>query len=440
MQQTEFATEMRNLINGKEIPNNSSIKSLAPFIDAKGILRVGGRLQNAQMSFDGTHQIIVAAKGRFTELVVQHVHDRTLHGGGQLMLAQLRQRYWIINAKNIIRQHIFKCITCHRHKATISTQLMGQLPAARVISSLPFSHTGVDYAGPLEIRRNKGRGSVTYKGYLAIFVCMAVKAVHVEVVTDLTTDGFIAAFRRFVSRRGPCSHLYSDCGTNFVGAARLLKQDLSKAKLERNAANILIGDGVQWHFNPPSAPNFGGIWEAAVKSTKTHLKKLISNANLTYEELTTVVIQIEAVLNSRPICPMTNDPSDLDVLTPGHFLIGRPLISLPEPSYLDRNEHRLNRWQRIQHMVQTFWNRWQTEYLHQLQQRNKWTTCAPNLAVESLVLIKDDRMPPSKWSLGRVLKVKTGKDGLVRVATVKTQTGEVDRPITKLCMLPMPQE
>lgn len=437
IQRNEFNVEIQSLISAATIPSKSNIKSLNPFVDANGILRVGGRLKNTELHFNEKHQIILPSRGRLVQLIIDDMHHKTMHGGGQLMLSQIRRRFWVINAKNIIRHQIHKCIICHRYRAKLSTQLMGQLPSYRVQSTTPFDHTGVDYAGPFDIRRNKGRGSVTYKGYIALFVCMTIKAIHLEVVSDLSADGFLAAFQRFASRRGLCSNMYSDCGTNFVGANRQLTANFNKAKIEYEAAEVLAGKGVKWNFNPPGAPHFGGIWEAGVKSVKGHLKKIMGSSCLTYEEFVTLLCQIEAILNSRPLSQMTADPNDYEPLTPGHFLVGRPLLKVPEPSYVDLNVHRLNRWQRIQQISQAFWRRWKDEYIHQLQQRTKWMTAKENIRMNDLVLVKDDRLPPSSWRLGRVIKIKKGEDNLVRIVTLRTQTGELERPIAKLCVLPI---
>lgn len=436
-QNIAFNDEIHLITSNGNISAKSRLKSLSPYIDSDGLLRVGGRLKHANIDVNATHQMILPSKGKLIVLIINDIHGKTLHGGGQVMLAYLRQQFWMLDARNTIRPQIHKCVTCQRHRANTASQLMGQLPSYRVQQSLPFRHTGVDYAGPMDVRRNKERGSATYKGYISVFVCMSTKAIHLEIVTDLSTDGFLAAFRRFTARRGICSHVYSDCGTNFVGAAKQLKQDLNKSKLEKEAAESLARNGTQWHFNPPSAPHFGGIWEAGVKSTKSHLNKILKTSCLTYEELSTLLSQIEAVLNSRPLCQMTNDPSDLEVLTPGHFLVGRPLTTVPEPSYIDISEHRLSRWQRIQQLNQSFWKRWHNEYIHQLQQRYKWTSTKNNVNINDMVLIKDDRLPPAQWRLGRIINVHAGKDDLVRVVTVRTQMGAIDRPIAKLCILPI---
>ncbi|XP_057339392.1 uncharacterized protein LOC130676900 [Microplitis mediator] len=315
---------------------------------------------------------------------------------------------------------------------------MGQLPSARVRPSKAFLHTGIDYAGPVTLKTFQGRGAKTYKGWIAVFVCLATSAIHIEIVTDYSTDAFVAAFRRFTSRRGACSTLYSDCGTNFVGADATLKREFAAGSRQlRELQYLLATDGTDWKFNPPSAPHFGGKWEAAVKSIKFHLIRTIGESLLTYDQLATVLTQIEAVLNSRPIAPLSEDPADLTALTPGHFLIGEPLIAVPGPSLLENNTATLSRWQQLQQMFQTFWTRWSSEYLQRHQSISKWHHPSNIIKVGSLVLLTDERFPPSKWPLARVLALNPGRDGLTRVVTLKTATTELVRPIAKLCVLPV---
>ena len=209
----------------------------------------------------------------------------------------------------------------------------------------PFLHVRLDYAGPLTLLAIRGRGCRTHKGYVALFVCLCTRAVHLELVSDCSTEAFLAALRRFTSRRGLCTVIQSDRGTNFMGAARELREML--AHLEDNHEVIrstLLRDGIEWRFNPPAAPHFGGLWEAAVKSTKHHLRRVVGDQHLTFEEMTTLLSQIEACLNSRPLQAISDDPGDLNALTPGHFIIGEPLLSLPDPPIDDVPPTRFSRW------------------------------------------------------------------------------------------------
>ncbi|XP_018358678.1 PREDICTED: uncharacterized protein LOC108758299 [Trachymyrmex cornetzi] len=318
-------------------------------------------------------------------------------------------------------------------------QLMGQLPRERVTPSCPFLNTGVDYAGPLSIKTWKGKNSRTYKAYVALFVCLSTSATHIELVTDYTAEAFIAAYKRFTGRRGICTTLWNNCGTNFKGANLTLQRLFSAATSEsQHLATLLANDGTQWRFNPPSAPHFGGIWEAGVKSMKYHLHRTIGDALLTFEEMTTLLVQIEAILNSRPIVPCSDDPEDFNVLTPGHFLMGCTPTVVPEPSLQDTRLSRLSRWQLLRQMIDSFWTRCSKECLQRYHSISKWKRDSNSIAEGSVVLVIDERYPSAKWPLGRIVSVHPGKDGLVRVATVKTQTSTLKRPIVKLCSLPIP--
>lgn len=338
-----------------------------------------------------------------------------------------------------MRRIVHQCLQCHKAKPKFPDLLMGNLPATRIEPSRPFTNTGLDYAGPFQLRTTKGRGHRAYKGYLVVFVCFATKAIHLEAVSDLTTDAFLNAFRRFVSRRGLCRRLYSDNGTTFRGADRELRSMFKTAsRFYSEIATTLANDGVDWHFIPPHSPHFGGLWEAGVKSAKHHLVRLLNNHTLTFEEFSTILAQIEACLNSRPLCAMSADAEELDALTPAHFLIGSEISLVPDQEPPNVAENRLNRYQLLRKIHSNFWKRWSKEYLQSLQARGKWHNTTENIEVGQLVLIRDDRYPPTKWPLGRVVNVHPGQDGIIRVASVKTASGIFKRPVVRISPLPSP--
>ncbi|KAB0798114.1 hypothetical protein PPYR_09107 [Photinus pyralis] len=315
---------------------------------------------------------------------------------------------------------------------------MGSLPADRVTKHFPFSVVGVDYAGPLIIKDKKGRGSKSSKCYVCVFICFSVKAVHIEVVSDLTTNSFLMALRRFAARRGKPAKIYSDNGSNFVGANNKLKDFLAFIKSNNaDISNSCVDEGIEWHFIPPNSPHFGGLWEAGVKSVKSHLRRVAGNASLTFEELNTLLVQIEAVLNSRPLSPLSSNSQDLSALTPSHFLVGRPLTAIVEHDLTAVPSNRLQRFEHIQQILQHFWRRWQREYLSELQERKKWrSNIGDQPKVGQLVLIKEDGQPPLQWKLGRIVKLHSGRDEITRVVTLKTEHGEMQRSVAKLCPLP----
>ncbi|XP_046145628.1 uncharacterized protein LOC114881980 [Osmia bicornis bicornis] len=351
VQKHHFSAELKFLTNSVPLPRSSSLISLHPVIGRDSLIRLGGRLEHSALSYDEKHPIILP-KHRVSELLIDHAHKRTLHGGVQLTLRVLRQQYWIISARSLVRGHIHRCVTCVRQRAQSATQLMGALPDVRVKPSAPFSHTGLDYAGPINVLPIVGRGQKTRKYYIAIFVCLATKAVHLELVEDCTTSAFLAALKRFASLRGVPSFLYSDNGTNFRGADRELRETFHTLISDSTLKNLLANDGITWKFIPPSAPHFGELWEAGVKSVKYHLKRAVEAHTLSQSEFSTVLCQVEACLNSRPISALTDEPTDLSALTPGHFIIGRPIVAISEESALEINPNRLDRWQHVQRITE----------------------------------------------------------------------------------------
>jgi len=438
IQRKAFQREYTQLENGRQLHAKSQLIRFSPFLDKDGLMRVGGRIERSTLNYNAKHPVIIPKSSPVAELLVRHSHVTNLHTGVDATFTNLRQQYWILGARNIVRKTVFQCKRCFLQRKSTSSQIMGELPVPRVQASRCFQHTGLDYAGPISIKGSTGRTPVIGKARFAVFVCLTTKALHIEAVTDLTTKAFIAAFQRFIARRSKPTDLYSDNGTTFHGSKRVLDEMRLLAMEQRkdeNLANFFANEGILWHFIPPSAPHFGGIWEAGVRSIKLHMKRIMGSSALTFEELSTVLIQIEALLNSRPLC--SSGDSTLDPLTPAHFLTGTPYTALPEPSRLDVPINRLERWTQLQAMVQGFWKRWHMEYLTSLHERTKWQLEDDNLKVDTLVVLKEPNLPPSKWILGRIQEVHAGQDDKVRVVTVKTAQGVFKRPITKLAILPL---
>ncbi|XP_029166200.1 uncharacterized protein LOC114937005 [Nylanderia fulva] len=435
-QKRSFELEFKTLRKDETLPHKSSLKSLNPFVGKDSLLRLGRRLRNSALSYEERHPIIIP-RGRIAELLIDHAHRILLHGGVQLVLRTLRQNYWLLGGRSTVKFRIRQCIVCARYAKRQSSQLMGDLPSPRVNPSSPFTHTGVDYAAPFFLTPFVSRGQKTRKHYIALFICLATKGIHIELVEDYSAAGFLAAFRRFASRRGLPQKLYSDNGTNFHGADRELKSTFDAVSSDPSLRDVLANDRVEWHFIPSATPHFGGLWEAGVKSFKTHLKRTVGSHTLSQAEFSTLLCRIEACLNSRPIATLSDDPSDLLALTPGHFLIGRPMTAVPEESVLAINKNRLSRWQLVNAMSERVWRAWSLDYLHSLQQRGKWTNKSSDFRVGELVLLKNSLLPPSKWELARVALIHPGSDGLVRVVTVRTAHSSFKRPITQLCRLPV---
>ncbi|GFX79309.1 uncharacterized protein TNCV_696211 [Trichonephila clavipes] len=315
---------------------------------------------------------------------------------------------------------------------------MGDLPKERITPDKVFNSTRIDLCRPFLIKNKYQRKGPEIKVYVCIFICLVTKVIHLEIISDLISQSLIAALKRFISRRGKCHKIFSDNGANMIGANREIKA-LSKLVRGREESlfAFLAEEGIEWSFIPHRSPNWGGLWEANIKSLKYHFKRVAGNSKFSYEELLTLITQIEAILNSRPLTPLSFDVDDLEVLTPAHFLIERTITAIVEPSLLQCESNRLNVWQRITKSVQTIWKRWRISYLNSLQQRKKWIAKKENLKLGGMVLIREENIPPCKWLLGRVVKIYMGKDKKVKIVDIKTGKGIYKRPINRLSILPI---
>lgn len=437
VQRAEFISDIENLLHKKRLTSDSKLLNLNPFLDNNGILRVGGRLKNANISAEMKYPIIIPYSGRLTELLIQQAHELTFHGGARLTLSLLRHNYWIIKGTRATKKQLRNCVTCKKQEPRKLHQIMGDLPDVRSNPAPPFYNTGVDFTGSIRVKSNKGRGIKTSKGYIALFICMVTKAIHIELVSDLSSASFIAALRRMAARRGSPKHIYSDNGTNFVGTNKILQEEQQQLEQIYNDSfyREIAEMSIEWHWNCPSWPSAGGIWERSIRSLKQHLKRVIGDQALTFEEYSTILSQIEASLNSRPLCPLSEDIEDIDFLTPAHFLTSRAGLTIIETPQDART-----RWYLSQKIFKDIWKRWKTEYLCQLSVRSKWFKAQKNLEIGDMVTIHDDNFPAGKWPVGRVVEVHPGRDGVVRVVTLKTKNGYIKRPILKLSILPIAKE
>ncbi|XP_043462857.1 uncharacterized protein LOC122498921 [Leptopilina heterotoma] len=321
-QQQNFVTEMLALKKHGAVPVGSLTARLKPYLDSENILRVGGRLENSLLSEEEKHPPILSARSILSGLIVDWAHQRALHAGPTVTYAYASRRAWIIGGMTKTKSFIRRCVVCSKSTKRTSTHLMADLPAARVNPGSPLSKVGVDYAGPFQILRSKGRGVSSSKGYVAVFVCLATKAIHLELVGDLSTESFLGCLTRFTCRRGRPLEVWSDNATNFRGADNELRRLFLEAETDwQHVQDVLAQEKTMWRFIPPSAPHFGGLWEAGVKSMKNHLRRITGSRKLTYEQFTTLLVEIEMALNCRPLIPLSGDLDDLDVLTPGRHSI-----------------------------------------------------------------------------------------------------------------------
>jgi hypothetical protein len=429
-QHEAYLPEIRYLTSGEPLPKHSNLLNLSPVM-LDGVLSVGGRLRNAILPFAAHHQAIVPREHVLAKLLVIAVHQRIMHSGSEHTIAEIRQAYWIVRLRTLVKAVIRACLYCSAQRARPSVPFMSDLPLARVSMNVVFNCTGLDYFGPMNVKRGLSKLG-TLKRWGCLFTCLATRAVHLELVASLDTDSFILALRRFIARRGNPSHVYSDRGTNFVGAVSKLKSAIRSWHSDGRVQNILANNAIQWHFNPPKAPHMGGAWERLVHSVKKALRATLQNALVHEDTLHTTLCEIEALINSRPLTYVASTPSEPEPLTPNHFLLNRTgRVSAESDDGISSRK----RWRQCQFLTDHFWRRWRKEYLPTLTIRSRWLSETRNLAKDDVVLIMDHNAPRGHWPLGRVMELLPGRDGRVRVVKVKTASGELIRPAAQICLL-----
>ena len=421
--------------NGKRkstnnVKKSSAIYKLSPIMK-DGMLRVGGRLAKAALPEETRHPIILPKKSHVSELILRNIHHYTGHSGRSHMLACLHRKYWVLSANAAARRIIHQCVVCRRQRAQVGEQQMADLPIDRLTpDEPPFTRVGVDYFGPFEVKR--GRSIV--KRYGVIFTCLSTRAIHLEKADYLDTDSCINAIRRFVARRGQVKIIRSDNGTNLVGAEKELRKEIEKwnnAKIH----DCLLQKNIQWTFNPPAGSHFGGVWERQIRTVRKVMMSIMGQQTLTDESLCTFFCEVEAIVNSRPITTVSGDANDLEALTPNHILLLKGKPSLPPVLANETGPHSRKRWKQVQFLSDLFWKRWSSEYLYQLQKRQKWVRPKDNFKNGDVVLLIDKSRPRNSWQLGRIIATMPAKDGLVRQVQVKTRSTTLIRPVCKLCLL-----
>ena len=415
--------------HSSKILKNSSLRKLCPFV-AHGVLRVGGRIHKAYIPYEMKHPVILPPHHHVTKLVILSYHLRNGHSGVLHTLSDTRERFWIINGNAAVRRVLHDCYKCRLLNAAPGKQVMSHLPEFRVSSGCPaFTSVGLDYAGP--IFSKVGRSLA--KRYLCVFTCMATRAVHLEIAHSLDTQSCLQALQRFIGRRGSPRDVYSDNGSNFVGAARELKEAISKWN-QSLINKTLCQKGISWHFNPPAASHQGGVWERVIRSVRRILTALAGERVLTDECLSTFVTEVERILNDRPISAVSSDSRDLKALTPNSLLLGNINPVVPPNVFIKAEGYR-NSWKLVHWLADEFWRRWLKSYLPQLQQRQKWLKPHRNLAPGDLVLVCDEQCRRGQWPKAIVEEIYPGDDGYVRVAKVKTASSAFKRDVRKLCLL-----
>ncbi|KAL1269065.1 hypothetical protein QQF64_031354 [Cirrhinus molitorella] len=434
-----FPVEFELLTNGKSLPSHSRLVSLAPEIDhSTGLVRVGGRLRRSELlDRDAAHPVVLDSKHPLSQLLIKHYDEKLHHPGPERVFAELRRQYWIIKGREAVRRHQHQCQECRKWRGKPSVPKMADLPPARLrLYSPAFYSTGVDCFGPLIIkvgRRNEKRWGI-------IFKCMTTRGVYIDLLTKIDTDSFLMALRRFTARRGTPHELYSDQGTNFRGGERELSEAF--AAMQPTLQCQLAKQKIEFHFNPPAAPHFGGIWEREIRSLKSALNVALGAQHVTEEVLSTVLTEIEGILNSKPLGYVSSDVADVDPVTPNSLLMGRPDSDLPQVIYPERELLSRRRWRHSQVLADHFWAHFVKRYLPELQTRAKWTADGDKpIETGTVVMIIDHQLPRALWPVGKVSATIPGADGKIRTAEVQVQGRKYVRPVSKLIrLLPLPED
>ena len=434
-----YQCEMDNLRKGENLNLTSKILKLDPYLDEDELLRVGGRLEHANIATDAKHQIILPHHNWITKLVAEHHHQRASHVGVDNSHAIIRQKYWIVHGKRELKRILHRCLKCSRQTTKPYSQKMANLPNDRLSVEPSFSVVGIDFAGPLYIRPDCDDDEQLRKVYICLFTCATSRMVHLELVKDLSTRTFLMAWRRMTNRRGLCHTVWSDNARTFKSADQCLKLLFSPNNITsldlREIMDTLSVDGIQWKFITERAPWQGGFWERLVQSVKVPLRKILGRAVLSYDELFTILTDVEAAINSRPLTPISADPNDNEALTPAHLSIGRPLLLVPDSPLSTDSVRISDRYLYLQRTLNALWRRWLREYMPLLSPRQKWLTESPPCKIGDLVLISEDKVKRGQWPLARVVQVFEGRDGLIRSVMVRTRKGLLRRPVQKLHLL-----
>lgn len=422
-QEKYFPKEQKALLMKKLIPRKSKISNLNPFLDEDNIMRLSGRLQNSNLTYSEAHPVILPEKNHFTNLLIKEAHENLAHSGVSETLVQLRERFWILKGRQQVKRIIRKCIICQKFSNKSYSQEISPLPPDRIKEALPFEVSGVDFLGPLYLRNNT-------KIYVALFTCAVVRAVHLEIVMNLTTSEFLMAFRRFISRRGICKIIYSDNAKTFKKADKDLQQMWNLIK-NPEVRNYFCERRIEWRFIVERAAWWGGFYERLVRSTKTCLKKILGRSSLEYKEFETILLEVEAILNSRPLTFVSNEVDDPSPLCPSHFLIGKRITALPPENIRTQQstKNELTRKYKYRlNLIQQFWKKWKQLYIMDLKSMHKSVNNANfKISKDTVVLIHEDNQPRILWKLGIISEIHPGRDGKIRACTIRLSNGSFIR-------------
>ena len=433
-QESAYRQEFMQL-NDQKKRSSPRLRQLNLFLDKDGLIRCKGRIHNAPIPESAKFPYLIPANHHLAELIVRDAHNQVLHAGVNATVTQIRQLFWIPSARQCVKGILRKCVTCRKVSGTHYTAPdPPPLPKVRLQDAPPFSVTGIDFTGALYV---KDKNNIVTKAYVCLFTCASSRAVHLEVISDLSVDSFLQAFSRFTSRKSTPQVIISDNGSTFVAASEELRNLFKSESLQETLANR----GIEWRFIPKRAPWYGGFWERLISVTKNTLKKILGRALVDKEMLQTAVIEIERIMNDRPLTYISSDIKDSEPLTPSHLLYGRRITSFAYPKIeIDQSNIPIQmetsvltkRTKRLNTILEHYWTRWRSEYLTSLREFHKTSgNNVQTIQVGDLVQVHDET-PRWKWKLAVITELIHGNDGLVRAAKIKMNGTETNRPIVKL--------
>lgn len=433
-QRSAFAKELSALRANKVVHTNSPLHKLSPTLEGN-LICVGGRLKHSQLTCEEKNPVILTKDSHISLLLVRHHHEQVRHQGRHLTEGAVRAAgLWILGGKRLINSVLHKCITCRKLRGRLEEQRMADLPPERLKVCPPFTYVGLDVFGPWSIvtRRTRG-GQAESKRWAMMFSCLSSRAVHIELIESMDTSSCINALRRFFALRGPAVQLQSDCGTNFVGASKELEMNETVQK-------YVSEQGCSWNFRPPHASHMGGSWERMIGVARRILDSMLlqQKSRLSHEVLSTLMAEVTAIINARPLLPVSTDPQQPFILSPAMLLTQKSGVPPPPGDFTDKDLY-TKQWRQVQALANQFWTRWSQEYLPSLQRRQKWTVSHRNLQVGDLVLLRDKQTVRNCWPMAIVTATFPGKDGHVRKVEIKT-TDQGDartflRPVAEVVLL-----
>ena len=440
LQKHYLSEEVNQLSAGVPLAKSSPLSKLDPFIDDHGVLRVGGRISDSLHSFAVRHPAVMPRKSTVTKLYAAFKHAECAHAGRLTTVNHIRSDgvFLYSQGNRLISSLIHNCVQCSKLRGKTLTQKMADLPAERLLPEPPFTHCGMDVFGPFSCKE----GRKELKRYGLIFCCLASRAVHLELLNDLSTDCFINSFRCFTSLRGPVKSILSDRGTNFVGASNDMAKALDEM-IDSPAKDYLKSKCCTFRFNVPSASHMGGSWERLIRTVRDVMKGILIDKYIPHLDtsgLRTLLYECMAIVNSRPLTTtqLTHDSTVEPLpLSPNMILtMKNDGATAPPGVFTEPDLYTRKRWRRIQYLAEQFWSRWKIEYLQSLQTRQKWNRPQRNLAQGDVVLLSDDDTPRSQWRMALVSEVYPSKDNLVRKVRLHLGEGRyLDRPVHKLVLL-----